>query len=281
MKNKQFKVTLRDEGQPLLAFLKRHLKDAFSGKAIKRLIDNKHCTINGRVEFFSTYRLRKGEIVHVDFPLISKKILPEILYEDEDILAYNKPPNLSSQYLKGGRLVHRLDKETSGVILMAKNDVAYKEVTEQFAKRVVKKKYFAICDGIIEQKKWKCDDYLRIKTVYQGGVIYGRAQSKEEGKKAITFFQCVKTGKKASFVEVYPITGRTHQIRVQCNLMKHPILGDWQYASSFQCSFRPKRCLLHAHQIDFFHPRTKEKMTFTAPIPEDFIQAKNILFEGQ
>lgn len=281
MKKQHLKVSSNEEGQTLLAFLRTHLKSSFSVKAIKRAIDGKHCTVNGRVEFFSTYRVRKGEIVEIEVPETIKKVIPEVLYEDEEMIAYNKPSGLSSEKLPRGKLVHRLDKDTTGVILLAKKEISYAALIEQFAKREVEKKYLLICDGVIKQKKWKCDDYLSKKAVYQGGVIYDRAKEKKEGKRAITVFECKKIGKKASLLEAYPITGRTHQLRVQCKLMGHPILGDWQYASRFVCPYRPERFLLHAHQITFFHPKTKQKMVLIAPIPEDFLQAEKILFEGE
>lgn len=282
MKKQHLKVASNEEGQTLLAFLRTHLKSSFSVKSIKRAIDTKHCTVNGRVEFFSTYRVRKGEIIEIEVPEPSKKKgVLEVLYEDEEMIAYNKPSGLSSEKLPRGKLVHRLDKDTTGVILLAKKETAYTALIEQFAKREVEKKYLLICDGVIKENKWKCDDYLSKKAVYQGGVIYDRAREKKEGKRAITVFECKKIGKKASLLEASPITGRTHQIRVQCKLMGHPILGDWQYASHFVCSYRPERFLLHARQITFFHPKTKQKMVLSAPIPEDFLQAERILFEGK
>jgi len=141
----------------------------------------------------------------------------------------------------------------------------------------VKKNYLAIVDGKVEQKSFEADYFLGLKKRYAGGSIYAACPA-EKGKRAITHFTCLKQGKDASLLKCVPITGRTHQIRVQLKELGHPVLGDYQYCREFKCVYRPTRLLLHAQSLSFFHPLTGEEMHMTAPIPKDFLRAQKKIF---
>jgi len=274
-----FIVNPKEGGQTLLSFLRTHLKNAYSVKAIKRAIDGKKCKINGRVEWFSTHPVKKGD--HIEISLETKKEHFPIttLYEDEEIIIYNKPPGKVSESFEGLYLVHRLDKDTSGVIILAKTEEMQEKFFHLFKERKVEKEYLAICDGKILQEKWKSDNYLGKKASYQGGALFGKV-AKERGKRAITLFTCLKKGEKASLVLAQPITGRTHQIRVHLKEKGHPVLGDWQYARHFTCPVQPSRHMLHAKSIRFIHPTTGEKIEIEAPLHLDFLETKKNLFSA-
>jgi RluA family pseudouridine synthase len=174
-------------------------------------------------------------------------------------------------------MVHRLDKETSGVILFAKTSEAQSKIEDLFRNRKVKKTYLAICDGAITAPFWTVDNYLEPKFRYQGGVLMGRA-CRSKGKRAITHFQKIRESEHATLLLVKPITGRTHQIRVHIKDLGHPILGDWQYGKRCFCPLQPKRHMLHAQQLEFSHPATGQNLKLEAPLLEDFLEVQKSLF---
>ena len=248
-------------------------------KAIKRAIDGKQCRVNGRVETFSTHPLRKGDKVEIVLAPKTEPFSCPILFEDADLVLFNKPPGRTSESFKGFYLVHRLDKETSGVILLAKNEPMQKMLIALFAKRNVEKEYLAICDGVIKKQSWKMENELGKKTSFQGGGIWGKV-SKGEGKKAITHFQTlnVSAKEKASLVLAKPVTGRTHQIRIHLSQSGHPVLGDWLYGKTFQCPLAPSRHMLHAWHLNFIHPVTGKRLEVEAPPLKDFLSIQKKLF---
>lgn len=278
MKTFRIQVTPKDHGMGLLSFLRDKCKwQQLSVKALKRAIDGKQCIVNGRVEFFSTHTLSTGDRIELRLGEEKKESGSlETLFEDEWLLICNKPAGLVCvPNIHKYPLVHRLDKETSGVLIFAKNPQMEEKMTALFAKRQVKKHYLAIVDGHL-QENGKLDHFLVPKTSYEGAVLYAPSK-KRNGKRAITFWRCLKTGDDASLVSIEPITGRTHQIRVQFDAIAHPVLGDWQYAKQFECSYRPARHLLHSARVQFVHPATEEKMDIAAPLPQDFLEAKAAL----
>lgn len=276
-------VTSTEEGMTLQAFLRQKCPSAPSAKAIKRAIDSKYCTLDGRIETFSSHLLRKGNRVELDLSAFNRHqavLSPTILYEDNDLIICNKPAGMVSEnryfneqfprFSKKLQLVHRLDKETSGAIILTKNTKMKEKMEELFSKREVDKVYLALVDGELDKEEGKIDTFLAPKLRYEGQTIYQIAQ---KGKRAITYWKCLKKGERASFLLCEPITGRTHQLRVHLSGIGHPILGDVQYAKKFRCPVHPKRHLLHAYLIIFIHPLSKKKIEVTAPIPLDFKQA--------
>lgn len=276
------------------------LKLGISRTAVQKLIagGQVHKISAGRIVRVrkTAMRVAPGEIYHVELQLpraisLSPEEKPlEIIYEDRDILVLSKPAGMlthpTARHVHGTLvnallfqirdlsgigseirpgIVHRLDKDTSGVMVIAKNDYAHQNLSEQFARRTIKKTYVALVHGTMETKK---------------GVIQiplGRSKSDrtkmsvrwENGRQAITEYEVVKKYNECSLLRIYPRTGRTHQIRVHLTYIKHPIMGDMVYGN--KKSFPGvRRHLLHAESLTFTHPRTGLIMTFSAPWPVDF-----------
>ncbi len=280
-------VTASEEGATLLSFLRRHCPQAPSVKAIKRAIDGKYCRVNGRVETFSSHPLRKGDRVHLDLSgvLLQKKTqqpLLKVLFEDEVLLICNKPPGLVCdnasinqalpQHLGNLQLIHRLDKETSGALMIAKEPAMKEKMIALFKEHQVHKQYLALVDGAVKQKSGKIDNYLGKKGSYQGQTIYG-VVTPGKGERAVTLWKCLKKGPTSTLLLAEPVTGRTHQLRVHFSHIGHPILGDYQYGKAFKCKLDPKRHLLHAYSIRFTHPLSHQEIEVIAPAPSDFKSA--------
>lgn len=265
-------------GVRLLGFITEHSPEEFSKKTLKKAIEQKYCLVNGSIETFSSSILKEGDTVTLDLGAFSSKEQKEIviLYEDESLIAVNKPAGVLTDigHLKiaKGFLVHRLDKETSGVLLVAKTKDIQAKLEELFKQHLIQKLYLAIVDGKVLAEEKKIDNFLGKKGSYAGQTIYG-AVSKEKGKRALTHIKRLDASTKASLVACEPKTGRTHQIRVHLSEMGHPILGDRQYAKKFLSSFVPKRNLLHAYQLRLTHPQTGKELKIVAPIPIDFQMA--------
>lgn len=268
----QFKVASHEKGQRLLAFLRSHCQGILSVKGLKRCIERKQCRINGRVETFSTHILSKGDVVEIDLANErSRPLQPLLLWEDEFLAAYDKPAGVVSipENFKGD-LVHRLDKETSGVILVAKTQKILDEMIALFRKRQICKEYLALVDGLVHENKKTIISNLSVRHRYQGQVIYG---SSSQGQEAITAWELVARGLKASLLLCKPVTGRTHQLRVHLKEAGHPILGDYQYMKTFYCKVEVHRHLLHAYKIGFSHPVFGDEIEIVAPVPLDFKEA--------
>lgn len=255
----------------LLAFLRDHYPDAPSVKAIKRLIDGKRCTVNGRVETFSTHKLSPGDEIVLELDRDARSSKPILLWEDEALRAFDKPAGVVSDPKNfKGHLVHRLDKETSGVILVTKSKPILEQMIELFRQKQVDKTYLALVDGVVKDKKGSIISHLSPKHHFQGQTLYG---SSAKGELAETRWIKIGQGPKATLLECHPITGRTHQIRVHLMEAGHPIVGDYQYARHFKCGYKARRHLLHASEISFPHPLSKKQITLKAPLPEDFSEA--------
>jgi 23S rRNA-/tRNA-specific pseudouridylate synthase len=268
------KVRAQEKGMTLLSFLRKHCPDAPSVKAIKRAIEGKRCTVNGRVETFSTHRLSAGDEVRIEIQT-ETRARPLLLWEDDYLIAWDKPAGLVCEPKNfRGHLVHRLDKETSGVLLVAKSKPVLDQMIELFRQKKVKKTYLAIVDGAVKESKGILISRLSPKHRFQGQTVYG---SSPKGQLAETRWVKLKQTPSATLLECYPITGRTHQIRVHLKEAGHPILGDYHYARQFKCSYRAHRHLLHASEIVFFHPVTQEQVTLKAPLPHDFSEALQAL----
>lgn len=274
-------VEKEESGLKLLKFLKLKY-EAYSLKQLKRYLEDNLCAINGINERFATASVHKGDTVTFKMPTLSEsksvssKFLKfRILYEDDDLLIYDKPAGITSDGFKTDlKLIHRLDKDTTGVLMFAKSEKVLEEMINLFRKHLVRKMYLAIVDGRPKQTIGTIDNYLGKIHSYEGQAIWGEV-AQEKGLHAITEWKVEKLGKNMSLLKVYPKTGRTHQIRVHLSSIKLPILGDYQYCKTFNCNYQPNRCLLHASKVLFFHPIKKTKMEVKAPIPADFVLALN------
>lgn len=286
-------VTSEESGSRLLAFLVQRLQGQYSARLLKRSIEHNGCQINGHIERFASTVLGQGDHICLRLEqasLPSPKVLEtqRILFEDDALLVYDKPAGVNSDeqgivrllysHAPSLQLIHRLDRETTGILLLAKSAAVFNNLVDQFKLFKVQKRYVAIVDGILAKPHGMIENYLGKKQAYAGQALWGAVKS-SQGLYACTEWQRLKTGKKASLVACLPKTGRTHQIRVHLAGIGHPILGDFQYSKHFQCPYQPSRCLLHAENIHFYHPLTAKPLDLTAPLPEDFKQAQQQLFK--
>lgn len=282
-------VSPEESGIKLIDFLKARLGTGYSARQVKRMIESNLCQVNGRIERFASTVLGAGDSVIFQIEIKpssnSKSPLAEktrILYEDADLFIYDKPPGFASDdpnfhkalkaFANHLELIHRLDKETSGVLMFAKTATMFDAMVSEFKAKKVKKTYLAVIDGIPTKNTGIIDNYLGKIVSYQGQALWGSVTS-TKGQHARTEWELKQEGRQASLLYCYPITGRTHQIRVHLSGIGHPILGDFQYGKKFACAYRPDRCLLHALEISFIHPFTGEPLRAAAKVPEDIITA--------
>lgn len=292
MKKLSFRIKEENIEERLDKFLAKGLP-SFSRSYLQKLIKEGYVYLNTEKVRKTGFLLKeKGEIL-VEIPpkpeLIPESFPLEIIYEDSDILVISKKAGLitySPQHLSGtlinallnylgkGKffLVHRLDKDTSGVLLVAKNEESVQDLKAQFKARKVKKTYLALVEGHIRPEE---------------GIIeapIGRSENnptkmsilpKGEGRQASTRFKVKEylPAEKAgldnfSFLEVIPHEGRTHQIRVHLSSISHPILGDKIYGSKKQ-KLKISRQFLHAWKLKFRHPKTKKIIEFKSELPSD------------
>jgi 23S rRNA pseudouridine1911/1915/1917 synthase len=286
--------------QRLDAFLRTQFP-AVSRGTIQRLLAGGHIRVNGRPAKPS-HHPRAGELVTVSWPAAqSPESLPEdipldILYEDDDLLALNKPAGLvvhpaaghadhtlvnallhhCAGHLSGiggvarPGIVHRLDKDTSGCLIVAKNDAAHLHLSAQFAARQVEKTYEAIICGQWPGAGGEIDIPIARHRVDRKRMAAGA------GRPARTTFRVLERLRGATRVEVDLHTGRTHQIRVHFQHLGCPVAGDPLYGRRPNALLRkstgcaPPRLMLHARQLALTHPRTGRRLVFEAPIPADF-----------
>lgn len=257
----------------LLAFLRKHKKKETSVKSLKKLIDEKSCYVNAEIERFATRALKKGDAVALKEA--QEKATLKILFEDDFLLLCDKPSGMISdsesihKALKNVSyvLVHRLDRETSGVLIVAKSQKVYEAMVELFSEKKVEKTYLAVVKGCVKKEEGAIDRPIGLKKRMQGISLYEVSKS---GKPALTHFRSLKTCDQYSLLLCHPITGRTHQIRVHLQSIGHPILGDSLYGKTENYP----RLLLHAYQIAFKHPITHEKISIKAPLPPIFKKFK-------
>jgi 23S rRNA-/tRNA-specific pseudouridylate synthase len=257
--------------EKLIAFLQAQLGGAYSGKQLRKALEANLCRVNTRVERFGSASIKAGDTVELAAAwksLLPKKPAPiETIYEDEHLTIINKPAGWVSADTQSSRLVHRLDKDTTGLLILAKSSHAFEKMKELFEKKEIVKEYLALVDGHIFQQEGRIENRLAKKGSFQGQTIWG---SSPTGSTAITDWKALAKGKNSTLLLCKPLTGRTHQIRVHLSEMNHPILVDRQYAKSFRCKHFIQRPLLHAHKLRFTHPFFNKEIDLEAPIPQDF-----------
>ncbi len=261
--------------QKLVAFLQDQIEPSPSGKALRRVLEARLCRVNGVVERFGSADVKKGSIVELS-PAWQSILSPEchkfeVLYEDERLIVVDKPAGwvCSDEECRKAfgpkrYLVHRLDKETTGALLIAKSSIAKDALIQLFRDRAVEKFYYALVDGAPKEDKGICKSLFAKVGAFQGQTIWG---SRSSGVPAETHWSVVWRGQNSSLLLCQPVTGRTHQIRVHLAEMGHPILVDRQYAKNFRCKLFASRPLLHAARIRF------EGVDVSAPLTEDFCHA--------
>jgi 23S rRNA pseudouridine1911/1915/1917 synthase len=294
-------------GERLDTFLREQFP-AVSRGAMRRLIEQGHIRVNGRI-VKPARSPRAGEVIEIHWPDArpadaQPEAMPlDVLFEDESLLVLNKPAGLVVHPAAGheahtlvnallhhcaGQLsgiggiarpgiVHRLDKETSGCLVVAKNDATHLALANQFAGRRVEKIYHAIVCGELAR------DAGEIRAAIARHPSHRKRMAVRDhditSRAAHTSWRVLEKLNSATCVEARIHTGRTHQIRVHFQFIGHPVLGDDIYGKkpgkelTELTGYEPPRVLLHARELSFVHPRTEEPMTFEAPLPEDFREA--------
>src|SRR5262245_45119142 len=249
--------------------------------------------------------VRSGDRIELTEPPVEKiEALPEqiplqILSEDEDLIVINKPAGLVVHPGAGHRehtlvnallnhctalsgiggqerpgIVHRLDKETSGCLVVAKNDSTHRDVSRQFAERTVEKVYLAVVAGKLRKVAGLIEERIGRHPVHRQRMT----ASASRGRAAKTEYRVVRSSEDASLIECRLHSGRTHQIRVHLHHLGHPVLGDNVYAPHLAGDF--SRQMLHAWKLGFHHPRIQEWKSFEAPLPDDFADAIKLTIES-
>ncbi len=274
---------------------------SFSRKSLARIKNDGDIQLNG-ISYYVTMRVEKGNILEIYVPKeMSEDIMPQcipldIFYEDADIMVINKPANIvihptRNHYLgtianglmyywqaKGEkyrfRPVNRLDKDTSGLFIVAKNQHAHHKLALQLNNKQLQRKYHAIVHGSLMEKSGFID--APILKDPNHGIKRIIDFNNVEAKSALTYFEVLKTNNNYSLIELKLVTGRTHQIRVHLSWLGHPLVGDDLYGGGLDTSI--KRQALHAKNIEFIHPLTGELLKFNAEYPSDMEIFINNLF---
>lgn len=293
-------VPEENEEQRLDTFICDQLED-FSRSFIQKLIKEEYIKVNEK-KVKANYKIQLADKILINIPqpepieIEAEDIPLDIVYEDEDLLVINKPAgmlvhpvidntsgtlvnallflNIDLSTIAGELrpgIVHRLDRDTSGLLMVAKNDYTHQDLASQLKNQTADRAYLALVHGVIAEP---------------GGIIdvpigrnpndrQKRAVTLKNSKEAITKYYVNERFQNNSLVECILKTGRTHQIRVHMSYINHPIVGDLTYGwKKDNLAFNGQA--LHAYQLGFTHPRTKEKLSFSAPLPHYF---ENVLSE--
>ncbi len=287
----EYLVTENDETDRIDRFLALKI-ESLSRSTIKKLLLEGKILVN-QTQVKASYILRFGDLIEVmDVDFSETEIVPtkmdlDIVYEDEDVLVVNKPsgmvvhpaPGHYQDTLVNGLLwhiknlsdvngemrpgiVHRIDKDTSGLLMVAKNNYAHDILAKELQEKLTKREYIALVDGIIVNKRGKInapigrDKNNRLKMAVTAS-----------GKEAITNFEVLETYEDKTLIKCILETGRTHQIRVHMQYINHPLVNDYVYGNAKPNDFGQ---FLHAESLGFTHPKTKKWLEFTSPLPEEF-----------
>lgn len=267
------------ENEILIEFLKKIFSN-LSKNSVKSLLHNEKVFVNGNMITKYNYELNVGDIVEIR-EKVAKNI--DIIYEDKDIIVINKPSGLLTvatekeknktlyhlvmEYLKKKNknnrifIIHRLDKDTSGIIMFAKNERAKHLYQDNWNDIVKKRCYYAVIDGKMENKEGTIKSYLK----ENGNMVY--SVKDRSGKIAITEYKVLKERKNISLLDINLRTGRKNQIRVHMKENKTPILGDLKYGEKSKLI---NRLALHAYKLELINPITKKLLTFEVNMPNEF-----------
>ena len=305
MEIKEYHVSEEKAGVRLDAYCAEQEPD-FSRGYIKNLLNEGAVKVDGGQKKAS-YKLKGKEIITMEIPepaesTIEPENIPlEIIYEDEDVIVVNKArgmvvhpaagnysgtlvnallyhcKNLSgiNGVIRPG-IVHRLDKDTSGIMICAKNDEAHLSLSQQIQAKTARRTYLAVVRGNIKTDSGTIETQIARDKVDRKKM----AVVKENGREAITDYEVVERFGKYTLVRCKLRTGRTHQIRVHMDYLGYPLVGDPKY-SPMKTPFAIKGQALHSQTLEFTHPRTGERMRFEAPLPEDMQKIITRLHLGQ
>lgn len=297
MISKYIEITVR-EPKPLLEFIMSELHGISRNRA-KDILKGHGVRVNQSITTNFDYMLQVGQVVQIskhkrktelDSPWL------KVIYEDKDIIVIDKSPGILSaassarqfcvktildQYFERRHLkchahvVHRLDKDTSGLMIYAKSIEAAQALEENWKYRVFDRRYVAVVEGDMVQPGGTCESYLKDD---KRGVTHVVAENEEGGKLAVTHWRLVQSNEECSLIEVRLETGRKNQIRVHMADLGHPVLGDTKYGHVKRGEAISKvnhRLCLHAYRLFLYHPRTGERMEFETPYPTAFTNIFN------
>lgn len=287
-------VAQEDDGARIDAYLRAHTE--FSRSRISALMLEGAVSVDGAAQEKPAFKVAKGQRIALSVPetrpvdIVPQDIPLNILYQDADVVIVNKPCGMVVHPAAGNEdrtlvnallyhvhdlsgiggemrpgIVHRLDKDTSGLILIAKNDRAHAALSEQFKTRSMEKHYRAVAFGQFNEEAGLIDA-----PIARHPVDRKRMAVVPDGKPSQTEWRVMARLKSATLLDVHLLTGRTHQIRVHMHSIGHPLLGDRIYAPNLKTSVHIPRLMLHAYSLAFTHPTTGERMTLCAPLPEAF-----------
>lgn len=286
----------REDDVRLDTWISRNM-EGFSRNHVQKLLAEGHIKVNGNEER-ANYRIREGDHVTIRLPepktlqILPEKIQLDILYEDEHIIVINKPKNMVVHPAAGNHsgtlvnalmehcagslsdingiirpgIVHRIDKDTTGVLVVAKNNNAHEKLSSLLKDHDIQRIYLALVEGIIKEDGGKIDAPIGRHPVDRKKM----AVNVKNGRRAVTNFKVLKRFKDATLVEVSLQTGRTHQIRVHMAYIDHPLLGDQVYGRKHQKHDAGGGQALHAKVLGFVHPASGQYMEFSAEPPEAF-----------
>lgn len=282
-----------DAGKRLDVFIQEFFGDA-TRAYVQKLIEEENIIIEGKSKIKSGLKIKGNERITINIPedeildLLPQDIPIDIIYQDGDIAIINKGSNMVVHPAHGNHdgtlvnailyhikdlssingvirpgIVHRLDKDTSGIIVIAKNDVAHLKLSEMFKEKTLEKTYICICKGNFRVKEGRIVNLIGRDPKDRKKM----AVVDENGKEAISNYTVLDEVNNFSLVKVRIETGRTHQIRVHMRSLNHPIVGDSVYGNGADIADRQ---MLHSYILKFRHPIKEHEMIITAPIPEDF-----------
>lgn len=266
---------------------------------IQKLIEGGRLTINGQICTSKKYKVSEGDVVEITVPEPEKLAIEEenipldIVYEDDDVLVVNKPRGMVVHPAVGNYtgtlvnavmyhckdrlssingvirpgIVHRIDKDTSGLLMIAKNNKAHESLSRQLAEHTITRKYTALVYNNFNEEEGTVDAPLGRDPKNR----LRRTVTRENSKRAVTHWRVLERFGKYTLIEAQLETGRTHQIRVHMAYINHPLVGDMLYGPKKQTLFQEGQ-LLHAGVLGFVHPSTGEYMEFSRPLPEEFQQ---------
>ena len=291
---KQYIVKSNEVGKRIDAYVS-NIDPEISRTAAQRLIEEGNILVNGN-KTKASYKVQEKDLIEIqesepkEIELKAQDIPVEIIYEDDDIIVVNKPKglvvhpavgNLDGTLVNaimaickdslsgiGGEIrpgiVHRLDKDTSGVLIIAKNDIAHINLSEQIKNHQVEKTYIALVRGIVKENEATINMPIGRSTKDRKKMAVSK-----NGKNAITHFKVLNKFEKYTLLEIKIETGRTHQIRVHLSHIGYPVVGDYTYSNG-KNDFNVEGQMLHAKKIKFKHPKLEKIMELEAKLPEYF-----------
>ena len=292
----EFLVSWEEEGERIDKYLSALCPD-LSRSYVQKLLKSGNVLVDGR-QVKASYRLQEGERIFLDVPeavepeIEAEPMELDILYEDKDVILVNKPkgmvvhpaPGHYSHTLVNGLMahckgqlsgingilrpgiVHRIDMDTTGVLIVCKNDMAHNSIAAQLKEHSIVRRYQAIVHGRIEEAEGRIEGAIGRDPVNRKRMCI----NEKNGKPAVTHYRVLERFRQFTYVECRLETGRTHQIRVHMASIRHPLLGDTVYGP-VKCPFpRLQGQTLHAGVLGFVHPRSGDYMEFSAPLPSYF-----------